>query len=183
MAEPGQVASTRRYSGRIINVDVDTVRFPDGSTGELEMVRHPGASLIVPFLTDPAGADPQILLIRQYRYAAQGYVIECPAGRLEAGESPETCARRELLEEAGCTAEKLEHVYTFYTTPGFTDERIHAFMASGLSRGDARPEADEFVEVLPTSLSRALAMIRDGEIVDGKTAVTLLYVAGFTLGS
>ncbi|HKV52273.1 MAG TPA: NUDIX hydrolase [Gemmatimonadaceae bacterium] len=183
MPEPGRVSSTRRYSGRIINVDVDTVRFPDGSTGELEMVRHPGASLIVPCLTDPAGADPQILLIRQYRYAAQGYVIECPAGRLEAGESPEACARRELLEEAGCTAERLEHVYTFYTTPGFTDERIHAFMASGLSRGDARPEADEFVEALPTPLSRALEMIRDGEIVDGKTAVALLYVAGFTLGA
>lgn len=183
MAEPGRVSSTRQYSGRIINVDVDTVRFPNGSTGELEMVRHPGASLIVPFLTDPAGADPQILLIRQYRYAAEGYVIECPAGRLEAGESPEACARRELLEETGCTAEKLEHVYTFYTTPGFTDERIHAFMASGLSRGDARPEADEFVEVLPIPLTRALEMIRDGEIVDGKTAVTLLYVAGFTLGA
>lgn len=183
MAEPGRVSTTRRYSGRVINVDVDTVRLPDGSTSELEMVRHPGASLIVPFLSDPQGADPQILLIRQYRYAANGYVIECPAGRLEAGESPEACARRELLEEAGCTAERLEHVYTFYTTPGFTDERIHAFMASGLSRGDARPEPDEFVESLPTPLSKALEMIRDGKIADAKTAVSLLYVAGFTLGA
>ena len=181
MAEPGQVSSARQYTGRIINLDLDTVRFPDGSTGELEMVRHPGASLVVPFLSDPAGDDPQVLLIRQYRYAAEGFVIECPAGRLEPGESPESCARRELLEEAGCTAERLEHVYTFYTTPGFTDERIHAFMASGLSRGAARPEADEFVETLVVPLSRALAMIRDSEIVDAKTALSLLYVAGFRL--
>jgi len=181
MADPGQVSSTRQYTGRVINLDLDTVRFPDGSTGELEMVRHPGASLVVPFLSDPAGDDPQVLLIRQYRYAAEGFVIECPAGRLEAGESPESCARRELLEEAGCTAERLEHVYTFYTTPGFTDERIHAFMASGLSRGAARPEADEFGENLVVPLSRALAMIRDSEIVDAKTALTLLFVAGFRL--
>ncbi len=181
MAEPGQVSSARQYTGRIINLDLDTVRFPDGSTGELEMVRHPGASLVVPFLSDPAGDDPQVLLIRQYRYAAEGFVIECPAGRLEPGESPESCARRELLEEAGCTAERLEHVYTFYTTPGFTDERIHAFMASGLSRGAARPEADEFVENLAVPLSRALAMIRDSEIVDAKTALSVLYVAGFRL--
>lgn len=183
MADPGQVSSTRQYTGRIINLDLDTVRFPDGSTGELEMVRHPGASLVLPFLSDPAGEDPQILLIRQYRYAARGFVIECPAGRLEPGESPESCARRELLEEAGCTAERLDHVYTFYTTPGFTDERIHAFMASGLSRGAARPEADEFVENLVMPLSRGLEMVRDSEIVDAKTALTLLYVAGFRLGA
>ena len=183
MADPGQVSSTRQYTGRVINLDLDTVRFPDGSTGELEMVRHPGASLVLPFVSDPAGDDPQILLIRQYRYAAQGFVIECPAGRLEAGESPESCARRELLEEAGCTAERMDHVYTFYTTPGFTDERIHAFMASGLSRGEARLEADEFVETVTVSLSRALEMVRDSEIVDAKTALTLLYVAGFRLGS
>lgn len=183
MADPGRVSSTRQYTGRIINLDLDTVRFPDGSTGELEMVRHPGASLVLPFLSDPAGEDPQVLLIRQYRYAARGFVIECPAGRLEPGESPEACARRELREEAGCTAERLEHVYTFYTTPGFTDERIHAFMASGLSRGEARLEADEFVETVTVSLSRALEMVRDSEIVDAKTALTLLYVAGFRLGS
>lgn len=183
MADPGQVSSTRQYTGRIINLDLDTVRFPDGSTGELEMVRHPGASLVLPFLSDPAGEDPQILLIRQYRYAARGFVVECPAGRLEPGESPESCARRELLEEAGCTAERLDHVYTFYTTPGFTDERIHAFIASGLSRGAARPEADEFVENLTMPLSHALEMVRDSAIVDAKTALTLLYVAGFRLGA
>ena len=182
MSRTGRIASSRRYTGRIVNLDVDTVRFPDGSEGELEMVRHPGASAVVPFLSDPSGDDPQLLLIRQYRYAADGYVYEIPAGRLEPGEAPETCARRELLEEAGCTAERVEHVYTFYTTPGFTDEKIHAFMASGLTRGDARPEADEFVEVVMLPLSRALEMVRTGEIVDAKTALSLLFVAGFRLG-
>lgn len=182
MTTPGQVSSRRAYTGRIIDLDVDTVRFPDGSEGELEMIRHPGASAVLPFLSDPAGADPQLLLIRQYRYAANAFVYEIPAGRLEPDEAPETCARRELLEEAGCRAERMEHVYTFYTTPGFTDERIHAFVASGITRGEPRLEADEFVEVVPLPLSRVLDMIRDGEIVDAKTALTILYVAGFRLG-
>ncbi|HEY9515670.1 MAG TPA: NUDIX hydrolase [Gemmatimonadaceae bacterium] len=177
-----RVSTSREYTGRIINVDVDTVRFPDGSVGELEMVRHPGASAVLPFLTDPAGDDPQVLLIRQYRYAAEGYVYEVPAGRLEPGETPEECARRELREETGCTAERVEHLYTFYTTPGFTDERIHAYLASGLTRGESALEADEFVETISLPLSRALEMIREGEIEDAKTALTLLYAAGFALG-
>jgi ADP-ribose pyrophosphatase len=176
------VKSTRLYSGRVINVDIDTVRFPDGSEGELEMVRHPGASAVVPVLSDPEGEDPQILLIRQYRYAAEGFVYEIPAGRLDPGEPPEQCARRELREETGCTAEQMRHIYTFYTTPGFTDEKIHAFLATGITRGESTLERDEFVEVVTMPISRALAMIRDGEIVDAKTALSLLYVAGFVMG-
>ena len=182
MSAAGRIGGERKYTGRIINLDLDRVRFPDGSEGELEMIRHPGASAVVPFLSDPAGDDPQVLLIRQYRYAAEGFVYEIPAGRLDAGESPEACARRELREETGCTAERIEPLYTFYTTPGFTDERIHAFMASGLVRGDAAREADEIMELVPMALSRALGMIRDNEIVDAKTALSLLYAAGFRLG-
>src|SRR3954470_18820101 len=102
--EPGQISSRHVYSGRIIRLDVDTIRFPDGSTGELEIFRHPGASAVVPFLSDPTGEDPLVLLIKQYRYAAGGYVYEIPAGRLDAGEDPADCARRELEEETGCTA-------------------------------------------------------------------------------
>src|SRR5256885_17098500 len=94
--QPGRLKSTRVYTGRIVALDVDVVRYPDGSAGELEMIRHPGASAIVPFLSDPAGEDPQVLLIRQYRYAAGGYLYEVPAGRLDAGEDPKTCAAREL---------------------------------------------------------------------------------------
>jgi ADP-ribose pyrophosphatase len=178
----GKVSSQRIYTGRVINLDVDKVQFPDESVGELEMVRHPGASAVLPFLSDPGGEDPQILLIRQYRYAADAFIYEVPAGRLEPGETPESCAHRELQEETGCTAERVERLTTVYTTPGFTDERIHLFMATGLTRGEARREADEFVENVPMTLSRALSMIKDGEIVDGKTAIALMFAAGFRAG-
>lgn len=146
------------------------------------MVRHPGASAVVPFASDPQGEDPQILLIRQYRYAADGYLYEIPAGRLEAGEEPVECARRELLEETGSTAERVEHLITVYTTPGFTDERIHLFMATGLTMGQNRPEGDEFIEVETRNLSDVLMMIEDGEITDAKTMVAILFVAGYRLG-
>lgn len=182
MTEPGKIGSKRVYTGRIISLDVDQVRFPDGSTGELEMIRHPGASAVVPFLSDPAGEDPQVLLIRQYRYAADGYMYEIPAGRLDAGESPETCAARELKEETGCTAASIERLTSIYTTPGFTDEKIHLFMAAGLTKGETRHEADEFLELEPMLLSRALGMIESGEIQDAKTVLGLLFAAGFRIG-
>ena len=182
MADIGCIGSTRIYSGRVISLDVDRVRFPDGSEGELEMVRHPGASAVVPFLTDPVGDDPQILLIRQYRYAAGAFVYEIPAGRLDAGEDPLECARRELLEETGCTAERVEPLISIYTTPGFTDERIHLFIATGLVLGEVKHEPDEFIELQPTMLSDALQLIERGEIVDGKTLVALLFAAGYRLG-
>jgi ADP-ribose pyrophosphatase len=176
------VKSTRVYSGKTISLDVDEVRFPDGSTGELEMVRHPGASAVVPFLSDPRGADPQVLLIRQYRYAAEGYLFEIPAGRLDPGEAPRDCAERELKEETGCTAEQFDHLLTMYTTPGFTDEKIHVYMATGLVAGETKHETDEFLELRPVLLSRALEMIEAGEIRDGKTALGLLFAAGFRAG-
>jgi ADP-ribose pyrophosphatase len=182
MAESGRVSSRRAYTGRIISLDVDEVRFPDGSIGELEMIRHPGASAIVPLLSDPAADDPQVLLLRQYRYAAEGFLYEIPAGRLEDGESPRDCAARELREETGCSAERMEPLFSMYTTPGFTDEKIHVFMAIGLKTGKAAREADEFLELQPMLLSRALEMIAAGEIQDAKTALSLLFVAGFRAG-
>jgi ADP-ribose pyrophosphatase len=163
-------------------VDVDTVRFPDGSTGELEMIRHPGASAIVPFLSDPRGEDPQVLMIRQYRYAADGYLYEIPAGRLDQGENPRDCAVRELKEETGCTAEHFDHLLTMYTTPGFTDEKIHLFMATGLVAGETKHEVDEFLDLHPMRLSRALEMVEAGEIQDAKTVIGLLFAAGFRSG-
>ena len=178
----GKVSGRRGYTGRIINLDVDTVRFPDGSTGELEMIRHPGASAVVPFVSDPAGDDPQLLLIRQYRYAADGFLYEIPAGRLEAGEDPAECARRELQEETGCRAQRVEPLFTMYTTPGFTDEKIHLFMAVGLTMGESGRESDEFITVETVALSRALEMIERGEIQDAKTALGVLYAAGFKAG-
>jgi ADP-ribose pyrophosphatase len=177
-----RLSSRRVYAGKVINVDLDTVKYPNGKSGELEMVRHPGASAVVPFLTDPHGEDPQIMLIRQFRHAADGFIYEIPAGKLDGGEDPAVCAARELREETGCTAERIEHLCTFYTTPGFTDERIHAFMASGLTRGDASQEQDEFMSIEPTPLSRALEMIESGELNDAKSVVAILYAAGFRLG-
>jgi ADP-ribose pyrophosphatase len=146
------------------------------------MIRHPGASAIVPFLSDPSGQDPQVLLIRQYRYAAEGYLYEIPAGRLNPGEAPRDCAFRELKEETGCSAGEVEHLFTMYTTPGFTDEKIHLFMATQLVAGETKHEADEFLELQPMLLSRALQMVEAGEIQDSKTALGLLFAAGFRAG-
>jgi len=173
------ISTERRYTGRVINLDVDTVKFPDGSTGTLEMVRHPGASAVVPFLDDPGDPDPRILLLRQFRHAADGYIWEIPAGRLDPGETPEECARRELAEETGMRASRLERLTTFYTTPGFTDERIHLFLADGLEEGNHRREADEFMELCPTRWSVTLGMVERGEVVDGKTLIALLYAQAF----
>jgi ADP-ribose pyrophosphatase len=162
-------------------VDRDLVRAPNGTELELEMVRHPGAAAVVPLLSQEDAADPTVLLLRQYRYAAEGMLWEIPAGVLEAGESPEACARRELREETGAEADRYEHLTSILTTPGFTDELIHLFLATGIRPGPARPNADELIEPQPRPLSEALGMIRDGQIRDAKTIVALLYVAGFRL--
>lgn len=180
--DPSTIASHRIYSGKVVTLDVDQVRFPDGSTGEMEMVRHPGASAVLPFLSDPAGDDPQIMLIRQFRHAAGGYLYEVPAGKLEKDEDPEECALRELREETGCSAHRIEHLFTTFTTPGFTDEQIHVYMAVGLTQGEAHKERDEFLEVHTMTLSRSLQMIQQGDIRDAKTALAILYAAGFSAG-
>jgi ADP-ribose pyrophosphatase len=179
-----QLASRELYTGRIFTLNRDTVRFPDGSvTEEFDICRHPGASAIVPFMSDPDGDDPQLLLLRQFRYAAGGYVYEIPAGRLDPGESPAECAGRELKEETGCSAERLVPLTTMFTTPGFTDEVIHLFMATGLTHGEANREADEFVDIVIMSLAEALELIRTGEIIDAKTCLGILYAAGFMTGA
>jgi ADP-ribose pyrophosphatase len=168
--------------GKIITLYRDTVRYPDGTTAEVDIVRHPGASAVVPFLNDPEGDEPQVLLLRQYRYAAGGYLYEIPAGRLDEGESPEACAVRELKEETGCSAERFEPLTSILTTPGFSDEVIHLFMATGLTHGQHSREADEFVDVVIMRLSEALERISAGEVTDSKTALALLFVAGFKTG-
>ena len=177
--QPGKISTRRIHTGRIITVDHDVIRLPDGSSYGIDVVRHPGGCAVVPFISDPRGADPQILLIKQYRYAAEQYLYEIPAGRLDAGEEPVRCAVRELREETGCTAERVEFLFTMFTTPGFSDERIHVFMATGLERGETAHEADEFMTVETVTLSRALQLIEQGEIKDAKTALGILFAAGF----
>ncbi|MEP6618105.1 MAG: NUDIX hydrolase [bacterium] len=174
-----QRGSTELYKGKIITLNRDLVRFPDGTVNEFDIARHSGASAIIPFLSDPKGDEPQVLLLRQFRYAAGGYLYEIPAGRLDEGETPVECAARELKEETGCTAEKLEPLTTILTTPGFTDEVIHLFMATGLTHGEPNREADEFVDLVIMRLSEALDLVRTGEITDSKTALALLFAAGF----
>jgi ADP-ribose pyrophosphatase len=179
---PGRIHSRPVYDGRIVQLSVDTVRFPDGTTGELEMIRHSGAAAVLPVLTDPAGEDPQILLIRQYRYASDGYMYEVPAGRPDRpGEDWEVCARRELEEETGMRAGTLTFLTTIYTTPGFTDEQIRLYMASDLSAGSEKRDIDEFIEPVAMPISRALELIRDGEITDAKTLCCVLFAAGFLM--
>ncbi|MGH7502921.1 MAG: NUDIX domain-containing protein [Longimicrobiales bacterium] len=177
------IASKPVYEGRIVHLAVDTVRFPDGSTGDLELIRHSGAAAVLPVLSDPDGPDPQILLIRQFRYATGGTMLEVPAGRPDGpGEAWEACARRELEEETGLTADTITPLTTIFTTPGFTDEVIHLYMATGLRTGRQSLDRDEFVEVIPMALSAALEEVRTGGITDAKTICSLLFAAGFRFG-
>ncbi len=173
------VSTERLHTGKVVNLDRDTVGFPDGSTGQLEMVRHPGASAVVPLLDEPRSADPRVLLIRQFRHAADDFIWEIPAGRLDPGETAATCAHRELEEETGMSADVLSRLTTIFTTPGFTDEKIHVFLAHGLKPGKHRREPDEFMEVHTRKWSEVMNMIRNGEIRDGKTLVGLTYVECF----
>jgi ADP-ribose pyrophosphatase len=180
---PGRIGRRPVHRGRIVDLGIDTVRFPDGSTGELEMIHHSGAAAVLPVLDDPHGADPQVVLVRQYRYASGGYLYEVPAGRPDRADEPwEEVARRELREETGLEARTLRPLTAIWTTPGFTDERIHLFLATGLTAGETRYDPDEFMETVTLPLSEALGKVRDGEITDSKTVCTLLYAAGFVLG-
>lgn len=176
---PGRLDGERVWQHRFLDAHVDRVRFPDGSEGEQVLIHHPGAAAVVPVLSDPEGEDPLLLLIKQYRYAIGGPLWEIPAGRLEPNEEPIRCAERELLEETGCRCERLRPLTWLWTTPGFTNEKIHLFVATGLTQGETAREEDEFMEVVPVRMSRVLEMIRDGEITDAKTMVAILYVAGF----
>ncbi len=173
------ISSERLYTGRIVSLDRDTVSFPNGSSGQLEMLRHPGASAVVPFLDDPHDPDPRVILIRQFRHAADGFIWEVPAGRLDPGESPEECAGRELEEETGMRAATLERLTTIYTTPGFTDERIHLFLATGVTAGTHNREPDEFMEVHTLRWAAVMELMRSGSIQDGKTLTTLMFVQCF----
>lgn len=178
--KPGQLDSDLLHAGRVVHLSMDSVRFPDGSAGELELIRHSGAAAIVPVLGDPDAVDPEIVLLRQFRYAAGGEIYEIPAGRPDRdGEPWEEVARRELEEETGWVAGRLRRLNTIYTTPGFTDERIHTFLATDLSRGRTDRDTDEFVEVVSLPISGILQRIRDGTIIDAKSVSALLYYDRF----
>ena len=159
------------HEGRASRVFVEEVALPNGHVVSLDVVRHPGASAVVPFVS---GED--VLLIRQFRHAAGGTILEVPAGKLD-GDSPEVCAARELEEEAGQHAGRLEHLATILTTPGFTDERIHLFAAFDLTPVPQRLEHDEVIEVVRMPLAEALRRVWSGEVQDAKSALALLHAA------
>ena len=161
--------SDRRVArGAQFEMVTETVELPNGHRVALDLVRHPGAAAVVPFLD-----DERVLLIRQHRHATGGALLEIPAGKLDAGESPETCAARELEEETGYRTGRLERLGSIWTTPGFSDEVIHLFAAYDLEPTQQRLEPDEIIELVPTPLAEALDAL-DGPVVDGKTATALL---------
>lgn len=166
------------YKGRIVDLRLERVTLPNGTVVDLELMHHPGASAV-------AAVDDQgrVSLIRQYRYAAGGFIWELPAGVLDSPEEPpEACAARELREETGLVAAELRRLGTIFTTPGFCDERIHLFLARGLREERPGHAADEVIaEIARVPLGEALAMIRRGEIVDGKT-IAGLHLAAAALG-
>jgi len=154
------------YKGRVITVNIDTVRLPNDTLVDLEIVRHPGASAIVPIKEDGT-----VVLVRQFRHAAGGFIYEIPAGKLYPGEDPKLCAARELEEETGYRAEQLSLLSSILTAPGFTDEIIHIYKATGLIKTEQRLDQDEVLEVVELPLQEVMTMIQDGRIRDAKTMV------------
>lgn len=182
MSEERRIDGRTVFHGRLLRVEVDQVRLPGGGRADREVVRHPGAAGVLPLFTDDrAGPDgPAVLLLRQYRYAADRELWEIPAGTLEPEESPEACATRELEEEAGLVAEDLRLLGSVLTSPGFTDERIHLFLAPDPAGGEASPEPGERLVPHRLPLSQALELVERGEVEDAKTATALLLAARAT---
>lgn len=156
------------YKGKVVTLDVDTVRLPNGVMVDLEVVRHPGAAAIVPLKEDGT-----VILIKQFRHAAGGFIYEVPAGKLHPGEDPRECAARELEEEVGYRPGKLELVSSIWTAPGFTDEVIHIYKATELTKGRQQLDRDEVLEIIEVSMHDAIEMIQTGAIRDAKTMVGL----------
>ncbi|HEX5549372.1 MAG TPA: NUDIX hydrolase [Nitrospira sp.] len=161
------------FTGKVLTLNIDTVTLPNGVTINLEIVRHPGAAAVVP-LKD----NGMVVLIKQFRHAAGGFIYEIPAGKLHPGEDPLHCAARELEEEIGWIAGRLERLTSILTAPGFTDEVIHIYKATGLTAGRQQLDRDEVLEVLEISLEEAIKMIEAGTIRDAKTIVGLQLVSG-----
>ena len=156
------------FKGKVVTLNLETVTLPNGATVELEVVRHPGAAAIVPMKDERT-----VILIRQFRLAAGGFIYEIPAGKLSPGEDPRLCASRELEEETGYRAGTIERLETFFTAPGFTDEVMHLFLAAGLTKTAQKLDHDEVLEVVEMPLEQAISRIRDGTIRDAKTIVGL----------
>lgn len=164
------IETNKIFTGRIIKVRVDTVVLPDGSQSTREVVEHAGAVAVVAL-----DKDNNIILVRQYRKPVEGVLLEIPAGTMEKDEDPLLCAQRELKEETGFTAEHWEKILSYYSAPGFTDEHLHLYLASGLTGGETEMDEDEFVETVRLPLQEAYRMIYTGNIADGKSIIGIQY--------
>ncbi len=167
------ISSKKIFEGSILQLQVDTVRLPHGKTATRELVKHPGAVVVLP-LTE----EQELVLVKQYRYAAGEILLELPAGKRDEGEDPLICARRELKEETGYSATEMKIHSAFYTCPGFSDELIYLIIAKGLVEGEPCPDEGEFIDVLTLPLEKAVRMVLDGEIKDAKTAYGILLCRG-----
>lgn len=158
------------YHGKVVDLHVDTVRMPSGRNAIREVVKHPGGVVAVPVLE-----DGRLVLVRQFRYPLQKYILELPAGKLDSGQTPLETMKRELEEETGYRAEAVRYEFSFYTSPGFSDEIIHFFLATGLTHVAQRLEEGEHITVESYTLDECLQMIKTGEVADAKTIVGILW--------
>jgi ADP-ribose pyrophosphatase len=165
------------YRGPLFNVLHDKILEPSGSRNERDVIRHNGSVVILAVDASKSKRDPWIVLERQYRHAANQYLWELPAGKLESGEEPLAGAERELAEETGYRAKKWRPLVEYFASPGFLGESMKVFLAEGLQPGEARPEEDEEIELRLVKLSELLTMIEKGAILDGKTLTSVLLYA------
>lgn len=166
---PERVLESRRvYEGRVVNLRVDTVALPDGRSAQREVAEHAPVVVIV-----PVDGDGNVLLVRQYRLPVGQLLLELPAGGIDAGESPEEAVQRELREETGRRAGRLERLAAFYASPGYCDELMHLFLATELEPSPLAADSDERIEVVRMPLAEALALVERGEICDAKTIIGL----------
>ncbi len=169
MSENKAIGSEKVYHGRVVDVRRDRVVMPNGNTATLEVVESSDATAVV-----AVTADRKVLLIKQFRHATGGTLLEIPAGKMEPGESPEDCAGRELEEETGYRPGTMRRLASFYVSPGFCTEMIHLFLAGDLTRYQQKLDQDECIDVIGIPLDEALAMVDRGEIKDAKTIAGLL---------
>lgn len=171
--EEKTLSSQKIFTGKVISLQVDDVELPNGKTSKREIIKHPGAVAVIA-ITD----DRKIVMVEQYRKAMERSLVEIPAGKLEPGEEPLKTAERELEEETGYVCERMEHVISFYTSPGFADELVHVYVAHQLSKKEdaASLDEDEFVEVIELTLEEAQQYIEEEKIYDAKTAYAVQYL-------
>lgn len=168
------IGTEKIFQGAIFDVDRDHLREDDGLVVIRDVVRHPGGAGGLPLF-----ADGQVALVRQYRHPVGKELLEIPAGRLEVGEDPAVCAAREIEEEIGFRAERLEKLAAFYPTPGFCEEKLHVYLATEMTPSRQRLDHDERVTIIYLSLEEAVRMARQGEIEDSKTVIALLAMSQF----